>query len=150
MTNQQKHYILKVGMKRSLGFISSFAFYLAGITSAFAQGGAGENVSLQTPTGSIANIPLQNVPQFIITALFVIGVIVAVAFLIYGGIKWILSGGDKAAVDAARKHIVAAIIGLVIVAGAFFILNVVFALLGVSSPLSGGKFCIPTLQKPTC
>lgn len=137
-------------MKRLTGFIAASGLYLSGLASAFAQGGVGQPVPLSTPTGSIGNIPLENVPQFIITALFVIGVLVAVAFLIYGGIKWILSGGDKAAVDAARKHIVAAIIGLVIVAGAFFILNVVFALLGVSNPLSGGKFCIPSLSKPTC
>ncbi len=137
-------------MKRSLGIITGFGFYLANLTSAYAVGGIGETVPLQTPTGSIGNIPLQNIPQFIITLLFIIGVLVAVAFLIYGGIKWILSGGDKAAVDAARKHIVAAIIGLVIVAGAFFILNVVFTVLGVSNPLSGGKFCIPSLTSPTC
>jgi len=61
---------------------------------------------------------------------------VAVAFLIYGGIKWILSGGDKQAVESARNHIVAAIVGLVIVAGAFVIIGVVFKLLGQTNPIT--------------
>ncbi len=61
-----------------------------------------------------------------------IAVIIAIFFLIYGGIKWILSGGDKTGVEAARNHIVAAIVGLVIALLAFFILTVVLKLFGIT------------------
>ncbi len=61
----------------------------------------------------------------VITLLFVIAVVIALAFLIWGGIKWILSGGDKSAVEAARNTIVAAVVGLVIVFLSYFILNIV-------------------------
>lgn len=60
-----------------------------------------------------------------ITLLFVIAVIVALGFLVWGGLKWILSGGDKSAVESARNTIVAAIVGLVIVFLSYFILNLV-------------------------
>lgn len=61
----------------------------------------------------------------VITLLFIIAVVIAILFLIYGGIKWILSGGDKSAVEAARNHIIAAIVGLVIAFLAYFILSFV-------------------------
>lgn len=130
-------------MKKIVGFISISIYFFSATAIAFAQ----TPINLQPPTGSINNVAIQNIPQFIITLLFVIGIIVAISFLIYGGIKWVMSGGDKAAVESARNHIVAAIVGLVIVAGAFFILNVVFALLGVNFNIS--NLCIPTLSNGT-
>ncbi len=134
-------------MKKALGFISAASFYLLAASNAFAQ----ITVTIAPGTGyaPTTSVNLGNIPSFILSLLLIVGVLVAVAFLIYGGIKWILSGGDKAAVDAARKHIVAAIIGLVIVVTAFVIINIVFQLIGISNPLTG-KFCIPSLTNPTC
>ena len=40
--------------------------------------------------------------------------LVAVGFLIYNGIRYIISGGDEAKVDAATKGIIYAILGLII------------------------------------
>lgn len=137
-------------MKKSLGIISTFGFFLLNAAQALAADPAASVIPLSQAGFLGTDVKLENVPQFIVTVLLVVGVLIALVFLIYGGIKWILSGGDKAAVDAARKHIVAAIVGLVIVVAAFFIVNVVFTLIGVSSPLSGGKFCIPSLKNPTC
>lgn len=64
----------------------------------------------------------------IITIAFVLAVVVALFFLVYGGIKWITSGGDKAAVESARNTLVAAIIGLVVVFLSYFILNIILGL----------------------
>lgn len=102
------------------------------------------------PAGSIVNASLENIPQFIIQLIFVIGILIAIVFLIYGGIKWVLSGGDKTAVEAARNHIVAAIVGLVIIAGSFVIFSLVFQLLGAQNPILGRSLCIPTLKDPFC
>lgn len=55
---------------------------------------------------------------------FVIAVVVALAFLIWGGIQWIISGGDKGKVEGARGTIVAALVGLVLVFLSYFILNI--------------------------
>lgn len=134
-------------MKKALGFISGASLYLFSAVSVFAQ--LGTPIPLKPPAGSIPeSTEVSKIPQFVITLLFILGTIIAIAFLIYGGIRWVLSGGDKAKVEAARGHIVAAIIGLVIIAGAFFIINIVFTLLGQKFEL--GNLCIPTLTTPNC
>lgn len=98
---------------------------------------------------SLLGVQPADIPQFLITLLFIVGIVIAIVFLIYGGIKWILSGGDSKQVEGARNHIVAAIVGLIIVVGAFFILNFVFAIL-TGKPFSLENFCIPSLTDPTC
>lgn len=114
--------------------LTSVSAYLLVAASALAQ-----NQGLKAPGGSLAaDTKVEAIPQYIVNLLFLIAAFLAVAYLMYGGIKWITSRGDKIQVEAARKHIVAAVIGLVIVAGAFFALNVVFRLLGAENPLEDG------------
>lgn len=79
----------------------------------------------------------------IITFAFVASIIIALAFLIYGGIKWVTSGGEKASVEEARNHVIAAVVGLIIVFLSYFILSlVVFFFTG--TPLN--QIIIPTLK----
>ena len=78
----------------------------------------------------------------VIIILFVISVIVALIFLIWGGLKWIFSGGDKTAVESARNTIIAAIIGLVIVFASFFLLNLVTQVL-LGAPIT--NVSLPTI-----
>lgn len=123
-------------MRKSLGFISALSLYIGSSSMVLAQ----TTIPIAPPAGSLLSIDLANIPQFIINLLFAIGIVVAIAYLIYGGIKWVMSGGDKAGVEAARNHIVAAIVGLVIIAGAFLIINVVFKL------LTGSDFSLTNLK----
>ncbi len=129
-------------MRKYLTLAASASSFLLAASSALAQ----TPVSLTAPQGAITTgqIKIENIPSFVINLLFSVGIIIAVAFLIYGGIKWILSGGDEKAVEAARNHIIAAIIGLIIVVGAFFILNIVFTLL-TGSAFDFTHLCIPSL-----
>lgn len=69
--------------------------------------------------------------QNIVFAVLVIATVVALFFLIWGGFKWVTSGGDKAKVDAARQTIIAAIIGLILSFLAFFILSLVLGFFGI-------------------
>lgn len=144
MTNIQKLHIIRL-MKNLLSLATAAVTYLFAAASAFAQ-----TINVKPPAGAITSgeVKVENLPQFLINLLFIVGIIIAVAFLIYGGIKWILSGGDKTAVESARNHIIAAIIGLIIIVAAFFIINIVFTLLGVSNPLGTGNFELPTLINP--
>jgi hypothetical protein len=71
------------------------------------------------------NYEIGNVIMNVIIILLIVAVVVAVIFLIIGGIRWILSGGDKGAVESARNTIIGAIVGLVIAFAAFFIVNIV-------------------------
>lgn len=61
----------------------------------------------------------------IVQLILVLGIIIALFFLVWGGVQWISSGGDKAKISAARSRIIAALIGLVIGFLAFAIVNFV-------------------------
>lgn len=68
----------------------------------------------------------------IILILFAGAAILAFIFIVIGGIQWIAAGGDKAAAQAARDRITAAVIGLVIVIAAFAITLIVTSALGIN------------------
>lgn len=120
---------------------TSIGYFLT-VASVYAQDGG-----LKAPGGSLAvGTKIETIPQVVVNYMFIIAAFLAVAYLMYGGIKWITSRGDKIQVESARKHIVAAVIGLVIVAGSFFALNVVFRLLGAENPLEEG-FKFQTIQE---
>lgn len=68
--------------------------------------------------------------------------ILTFAYLIWGGIEWILSGGDKAKYEEARNRITAALIGLAIVALAWLLIKVVAYFFGLPDPF-GGTFILP-------
>lgn len=66
---------------------------------------------------------------------------VAVIFIIMGGIRFILSGGDPKKLDQAKKTIAYSILGLILVLLSFFIINFIAKATGVgcinfSKPLS--------------
>jgi hypothetical protein len=83
------------------------------------------------PTGDFARLCNLNLTRAdsivgsIITVLLIFAVIVAVIFIIIGGIRWVMSGGDKSKVESARGTITGAVIGIIIALSAYFILNVV-------------------------
>lgn len=81
----------------------------------------------------------------IIQVAFVIGVIIALAFLIWGGIQWIVSGGDSKKVDGARNMIIGALVGLAIMFLSFFILNILLGFFGISLT----NLTLPTLTNYT-
>ena len=66
-----------------------------------------------------------------ITFIFVIAVIIALFYLLLGAVKWIFSGGDKAAVEGARGTITAAIVGLVIVFLVFLVFTILLRFFGL-------------------
>lgn len=122
-------------MRKFIGLITSPLAYLVASKPAFAQGNftiCPQNSQFNT----LCNLNFNNIGQFIgniIIILLVVAIIIAVIFLVYGGIKWILSGGDKTGVESARNHIIAAIVGLIIALLAFFIVTFVLGLLGLGS-----------------
>lgn len=121
-------------MKKLLGsLLSAIAFLTIGATSAFANSvnpcpGAGQ-------FSKLCNLNANNLGGIIgaaVTFILIIAVLIALFFLIWGGIRWITSGGDKGKVDSARQTITAAIVGLVIAFLAFFILSLALSFFGLS------------------
>lgn len=51
-------------------------------------------------------------------------------YLIWGGIEWITSGGDKTKTESARNRITAAVVGLIVLAASWAILTLVLSFLG--------------------
>ncbi len=125
-------------MKKLFTFASSIPAFLMAAPQALAQGNTGDLNPCNGATGVLnaacagQNLTLGQVLGFIVTIAFVIAVLIALLFLLWGGIKWITSGGDKAGVEAARNQIIAAVIGLIVVFLSFFILNLVLGLFGLS------------------
>lgn len=93
--------------------------------------------TLGGPEGENLGTTIRNIAVFFI----VLAVLIALLYLLYGGIKWITSRGEKDQVEAARNHIIAAIIGLIVVFLAIFIVSLVLAAFG----LNFGQLEIPTL-----
>jgi hypothetical protein len=58
-----------------------------------------------------------------LTIFLILGVVLCLFFIIWGGIQWTTSGGDKSKVDSARKRITFAIVGLVVMLFSFAILG---------------------------
>jgi len=74
---------------------------------------------------------LQLLLHNLIILVFIIAALTFFFMFIIGGIQWMTSGGDKAATEAARGRITAAIIGLVIVFLVYAILKLIDTLLGI-------------------
>lgn len=68
---------------------------------------------------------IQRAAQFLI----VFGVILAVIFIIWGGITWMMAGGDEGKADAAKTRIWNGILGAAIVLGVGVILQTLSALI---------------------
>ncbi|MDP3941301.1 MAG: pilin [bacterium] len=100
------------------------------------------------PSCKLASFSIASVLGSIVQFIFVIAVILALGFLVYGGIRWITSGGDKEGVAKARGTIIAAIIGLIVIVFSYFILNFVLTFLGVGG-LGGVTIPSITGQDPT-
>ncbi len=117
---------------KKLGTSLSLATYLTLVPSAFAQTTVDTCASGQfNPLCSLTTANFGSVVGSLIQLIFAIAVIVALFYLVWGGFKWLMSGGDKQAVTSAREHIVAAIIGLVIIFLSYFIINILLGFFGV-------------------
>jgi len=95
---------------------------LAFATTLLAQ--AEERINLK-PGGDFSGLDF-SIPQLITSGIQLIFIVAAVVFffmLVIGGIRWIISGGDKGQTEAARNQITAALVGLVIVFAAWAIVQ---------------------------
>ena len=144
MTRKSKHVLINYMKKLSIILPQLFALILISASQADAI-----TIGITAPAEFVPgqNITINSVIEFALGLLLAVGVLAAVAFLIWGAIKWITSGGDKTKVDGARSTIVAAVIGLIVLLLSFVIINVVIEVLGVG----GGIFDIniPSLNRGT-
>ncbi|HVZ12810.1 MAG TPA: hypothetical protein VG965_07330 [Patescibacteria group bacterium] len=92
------------------------------------------NASVGQANGTIpANTSLGSIITFIVAFIIIFAILAALMFIVIGALQWITSGGDKQRVSDARNHIIAAVIGLIVIALSFVIINVVITALGLGS-----------------
>ncbi|OGM21460.1 hypothetical protein A2955_02565 [Candidatus Woesebacteria bacterium RIFCSPLOWO2_01_FULL_37_19] len=102
------------------------------------------NLTPQGQFSTLNGITIASVISAVIVLILIIAALVFFFMLVWGGIKWITSGGDKAQTEAARNQITAALIGLVIVFAAWAIISLVQTFFGISIL----SLNIPNIQKP--
>lgn len=126
-------------MKRLTAVTSAIGAYLITTTSAFAQ------IQIIKPQ----NAGYNTISDFInagVRLAFIIGLIGVLAMLVWGAVEWIFSGGGKDQIDAARKRIINALIGLAILAIAFAIVVLAGQFIGIDLLKN---FTIPSPTAPT-
>lgn len=69
----------------------------------------------------------------LLSVVMLLGALLVFLQLILAGFYWITSGGDKGKVDSARQRLIAAIVGLIILASSFAILTLGLNFLGFES-----------------
>jgi hypothetical protein len=67
-----------------------------------------------------------------ITIMIIAAIVLCLISIVWAGIQWTSSSGDKAKVASARARLTYSIIGLIVVLLAFFIVNVLGSFFGVS------------------
>jgi len=68
----------------------------------------------------------------LIGLLFVAGSIFFVFMMLWGAVTWIISGGDKAAIESARGRITSALVGIVLLLSTFALVKIIEAFFGIN------------------
>jgi hypothetical protein len=97
---------------------------------------AGEKIDLKPKAGSqfapLGNLTIAGIISGLIRFSLVVAALAFFFILVIGGIRWIISGGDKAQTEAARSQITAALVGLVVVFAAWAIVQLINTFFGVN------------------
>jgi len=115
------------------------------LSMVFAQGSS--RINLDPNQGSANLNKIANVGDLIGAAVgsaFLIAFLLVFTMLVWGGIQWITSGGDKDNTQKARDRITHALVGLAVVAGAWALMKLVEFFFGIS--ILGG-FDLPSAAK---
>lgn len=116
---------------KAVGLSSAATAALSIATAAYAQG-----ATLSFPTTSTYGFSdLSTALSGVLNLVFFFALILVLIYLVWGGIQWITSGGDKAGTEAARGKITGAIVGIIIVAVAFAIFRLLMTFVGASDTI---------------
>ncbi|KKR27950.1 MAG: hypothetical protein UT60_C0031G0001, partial [candidate division CPR2 bacterium GW2011_GWD2_39_7] len=68
--------------------------------------------------------------NYVVTLLLSVSAIIAVIFLIIGGLRYVISAGNADSVESAKNTILYSVIGLIIILLAYVIVKIVINLVG--------------------
>ena len=95
-----------------------------------------ESVELQAPSGIPTGLTISDLAQTFIQVAIVLGILLTLFYLIYGGFIWLQSGGKKEDLDKARRIIIFSIIGTIIMVLSLVIVNVISSSFGIKSAVN--------------
>lgn len=104
--------IIYLKFSASILFLTLFIVLGSEMSDVYAQ-----NTNVQVSVGALGfKIPdFATILTFAIRFFFVIAGIAALIFGLFGAFSWVISGGEQEAIDAARKKIVAALVGVILI-----------------------------------
>jgi hypothetical protein len=110
-----------------------------------------ENASDASLLDVAENLDLMEVLIRFVAIAFIIAGVLAIAFIFFGGISFILSGGNEEKIKQAISTIRYSVIGLIFAVGAIFVVGVLAKFLGVSDTINFLKYSeiIETIQTIT-
>lgn len=120
---------------KKIASLTSLVTLALSATPAFAQ-----NLGIPKPPG----FQIEDLGLFVsklVGAALIISAILVFVYLVWGGIQWITSGGDKGKTEEARNRITAALVGLAIVAAAWAVIQLVTYFFGID--VFGGTKSLP-------
>ena len=100
------------------------------LSTVFAAGESRINVEARGDVDKIKNIG--DLIGAGIGAAFLISFLLVFVMLVWGGIQWVTSGGDKENTQKARDRITHALMGVAIIAGAWALMKLVEFFFGIS------------------
>lgn len=101
------------------------------IDKVLAQAPAAPTLSVNKPD-SVQITNIGTLIQGAVQGALLIAALLVFAYLIWGGIQWITSGGDKGKTQEARDRITAALVGLAVVASAWAVMLIIQYFFGIS------------------
>ena len=137
MTNSFSKIATKVGVVSTAAYISVFRM----ASSVFAQIPAAEQARIDAEKSVAGTVKLGKgyspdigtLITSVLTFVMLIAALLILMYLIWGGIQWITSGGDKGKTEEARNKITSAVIGLIILAAAWAVFLIILKFLGFTS-----------------
>ena len=88
--------------------------------------GTQQNIVNDIVGDDLSRLPVTNTAlETGVNIVFMFAGIVALIFVVYGGFKYVISGGDPQKVAAAKDTIVYAVIGLIVALSSFIIIRLV-------------------------
>lgn len=95
------------------------------------------------PPGCEGGVDAMKIIGSAVNVLLFAAFVIALIFLVIGGIRWIVSGGDKEGTTKARETVTSALIGLAVVLAAWVLINIILKYF-TGSDLTNIQF--PTLE----
>jgi hypothetical protein len=88
------------------------------------------NFGAKQPFGIRASEQPSIIISNVVRILFIVAALGVVVMVVWGGLDWVLSGGDKEKVASARKKITTAFVGLAILSLSYFFISLFGGIVG--------------------